>query len=274
MYTLTSGLDPNLPIEVLEFANQEEPEIDRTQVHWDRLAVPTPRSRESRFRDRSFQGVRSRSAFSALTGDLPTNSLFDDDTLPYDAATPGVPLQIPGLELWTVDAHSYSTEAALSVGLFGRLFGGDAKRVRAGVVHQAKRFTRRIKPDGKFIELGVAVRVFAATDNWDSSVQISLPNIAADAQLKRRDARVSIEVVGYSGALGRLLPAPEPLNVTTFAKYLGAFEVIQAEVFSEAGLGFIKPTLLGYGNDAPDNSSETASQDAKSGTSAHPPLVG
>jgi hypothetical protein len=50
-----------------------------------------------------------------------------------------------------------------------------------------------------------------ATTSWDLDADISIPNIAAAAQLKMKagDARIGIEIAGYSGALGDLLPGAE-----------------------------------------------------------------
>src|SRR5262249_21799316 len=95
-------------------------------------------------------------------------------------------------------------------------------------------------------QLGVAVRIFAATTDWQAGIQLTLPNLAADAQLYARDARVALEVVGYSGPLGSLLPAPERLDVESLVAYLVAFQNVQASVFSEFGLLYLTPTLISY----------------------------
>ena len=154
--------------------------------------------------------------------------------------------RVPRLERWTVQAHAYSTDVAGKVGLLGRLFGGEAKAARAGVVHEAKRFTIQRTDQDRITEYGVAVRILAATTDWEAKVQLTLPNLAADAQLNGGDARVSIDVVGYSGPLGELLPGPERLNVESLAAYLEAFHAVQAAVFGEIGLHFLTPTLLSY----------------------------
>src|SRR5262249_3340233 len=170
---------------------------------------------------------------SSLVGGLPLDTRVE-------------PWRIPVLERWTVQAHAYSTDVAGKVGLLGRLFGGEAKTARAGVVHEAKRFTIQRTEQDRITECGVAVRILAATTDWEAKVQLTLPNLAADAQLNGGDARVAIDVVGYSGPLGGLLPGPERLNVESLAAYLEAFHAVQAGVFSEAGLPFLTPTLLSY----------------------------
>src|SRR5262249_49649707 len=107
---------------------------------------------------------------SSLVGGLPLDTRVE-------------PLRIPVLERWTVQAHAYSTDVAGKVGLLGRLFGGEAKTARAGVVHEAKRFTIQRTEQDRITECGVAVRILAATTDWEAKVQLTLPNLAADAQL-------------------------------------------------------------------------------------------
>jgi hypothetical protein len=166
--------------------------------------------------------------------------------VPKAAPTSEEANRVPQLEYWTIQAHAYSNEVAAKVGILGRLFGGEATVVAAGVIHEAKRFTRLRTGEGRETEFGVAVRIFAAAINWDAALQLTLPTLAADAQLHARDARIAMEVIGYSGPLGSLLPAPRQLDVSSLADYLGAFQAIQAEVFGEKGLRFLAPTVLSY----------------------------
>ena len=190
------------------------------------------------------QGLRSE--------ELPENSLLTTED--WTRLTPEVDFEVPRLENWAVQANGYSTEVATKVGVLGRLFGGDVKRVRAGVMHEAKRFTvRKTGDDTEFI-IGVAVRIFAATTEWKANLQLTLPNLAADAQLNTSDARIGVEVVGYTGPLGTLLPSPQQLNVESFAVYLRAFNSIQEAVFGEAGLPFLAPRLLSFDDKQLSNS--------------------
>jgi hypothetical protein len=172
-------------------------------------------------------------------------------------------MRVPKLENWTVQAHAYSTDVAGKVGLLGRLFSGETRVANAGVVHEAKRFTVQRTSQDRFTEFGVSVRILAATTDWDSKLQLTLPNLAADAQLNHRDTRVAIEVVGYSGPLGSVLPAPERLDVASLAVYLDAFKSIQAAVFGEAGLAYLTPALLTY-DDSPAKASPTHERKLKS----------
>ena len=185
---------------------------------------------------------------------LPEFKLDGDETSTGDES-----LKVPRLENWTVEAHAYSMEVAGKIGLLSKLFGGDVKTVQAGVIHEAKRFTRKPTPDGREVEVGVAVRMVAGTTAWDSTLQLSLAMLAADAQLHTRDARISMEVVGFSGPLGGILPAPRQLDVTALGAYLEAFRGLQSEVFGDKGLPFLTPTFLGY-TDAESPPARTATE--------------
>ena len=150
------------------------------------------------------------------------------------------------LERWLIQAHAYSEEQAAKVSLLGRLFSGEAQRVKAGVVHDAKRFSIVKTETSRDVEIGVAVRLSVATSNMSSNFELTLPNLAADAQLNGVEARVGITVLGFAGPLGDILPAPRKLDVETCAEYVEAFRKIQAFIFGDAGWRYVIPTALSY----------------------------
>lgn len=151
------------------------------------------------------------------------------------------------LERWDVQAYAYSETEAGSVSLFASLFGGEVKHVKAGVIHEAKRFTLE-STDSHSMEIGVAVRLSVATTSLDSKINLTLPNLAANAQLHNTDTRIGISVIGYAGPLGQYLPAPSKLDVETCIEYWNAFREIQKIVFSAEGLTYVVPTVLNYEN--------------------------
>jgi hypothetical protein len=206
---------------------------------------PAPRKQEKR-RD-------------APLGDLDEleDELFADDELDDfpDRPVVGPRIRMQGetesakLEYWTVRAQVYTTEVAAKLGVLAGLFGLSGKRATAGAMHEAKRFRReRIPESGRSCEVGVAVRLIVATTEWKVDAEITVPNLAAAAQLNWDvgDARIGIEVAGYSGPLGALLPAPRQLDVSTLVDYVSAFHEIQAQVFGKIGLAFLTPTVLNY----------------------------
>jgi hypothetical protein len=153
------------------------------------------------------------------------------------------------LENWTVRAQVYTTEVAGKLNMLAGLFGLSGKRATAGAMHEAKRFRLETIPEtNRSCEVGVAVRLIVATTEWKVNAEISVPNLAAAAQLNWDvgDARIGIDVAGYAGPLGTMLPAPRQLDVSTLVDYLAAFHKIQNQVFGKVGLPFLAPTVLNY----------------------------
>jgi hypothetical protein len=165
----------------------------------------------------------------------------------------GAQNEVPKLDHWTVRAHVYTQEFAAKVSLLAGLFGASGKRVGAGAMQEAKRFSIVTTKEGKQAEFGVAIRLIAATTEWGLDVDASIPNIAAAFQIRAQagDARIGIDVSGYSGPLGALLPSPRQIDVSTLADYLAAFELIQAQVFGVDGLQFLTPTLINFDDGQP-----------------------
>jgi len=150
------------------------------------------------------------------------------------------------LERWRLEAQQYRKEHAAKVGIFGALFSGEAKTVTAGLVHEAKRFSIIRSEADREVAVGVSVRLAVATTHEDIRITLTLPNLAADAQLNHRDTRIGITVEGYGGPLGALLPAPRALDVESFASYSESFRQIQERVFGEEGWRNVAPTILSF----------------------------
>ena len=127
------------------------------------------------------------------------------------------PSAMPILDRWDVKTHKYRQEIAGKIGFLTGLFSGSGKKVSAGVIHEAKRYCVQQTAEGRKFEVGVSVRLSVATTSVDVNFELSIPNLAASAQLGQSDARIGISVVGFVGPVGDLLPAPEDLNVENFA---------------------------------------------------------
>lgn len=157
----------------------------------------------------------------------------------------------PILDRWDVKTHTYQQEAAGKVGFLTGLFEGSGKRVAAGVIHEAKRYSLTKTNENRDIEVGVSVRLSVATTSLNTDFELSIPSFAAQAQLSMSDARIGISVVGFVGAVGDLLPAPQDLNVENFSVFTNAAKEIQKRVFGPDGLDFIRPTLLSFEENTP-----------------------
>ena len=152
----------------------------------------------------------------------------------------------PPLDRWEVETHQYRTEVTANTGFFANLFKGTGKRVTAGVTQEAKLYRLGRSDDGRAVEIGVAVRLAAATSKYDAEAQLSVPNLAASAQLGLADTKIGIYVLGFAGPIGDIMPAPDNLDVENFATYRDAFVEIQKRVFGPDSVRFLSPTVLAY----------------------------
>lgn len=150
------------------------------------------------------------------------------------------------LDRWDVQSHQYTTTADVEASILARLFSTNAHVSSYGIVQEAKRFCILTSDTGRRVEFGTAVRLSVAVLATKFEAALTLPNVAAKAQLSNLRARIALSVDGYVGPLGGILPAPDNLNVENLAVYTTAFKAIQAEVFGAPGLSFLSPTLLGY----------------------------
>ncbi|WP_172328341.1 hypothetical protein [Mangrovicoccus sp. HB161399] len=155
------------------------------------------------------------------------------------------------LDRWDVRTHQYTAKMSARMSLLSGLFSGGGSDATVGVVQEAKRFVICEMPDRRPVEVGVAVRLMAAARTSEADIKLTLADIAANAQLGRFDARITISVSGFAGPLGALLPAPRELDVRSLSVYTDAFRDIQAHVFSAESQPFLAPVLLGFDDEAP-----------------------
>lgn len=152
----------------------------------------------------------------------------------------------PILDRWDVLTHKYRFTADAKLGFLGKLFSGSSKTVRAGVTQEAKQYRVDQTEDGRMVETGVAVRLAVATASFEAQTELSVPNLAAAAQLGLAETRIGIYVMGFRGPIGDIMPAPADLNVENFGGFMDAFEAIQKRVFSIDSVTLLSPTILGY----------------------------
>ena len=75
-------------------------------------------------------------------------------------------------------------------------------------------------------------------------VQLTIPQLAAAAELGYTQGRITIEVQGYTGPF-KTIPGPAGLSVEAFADYMTAFREMQSSVFAEENIHYLRPRLLG-----------------------------
>ncbi|WP_424984308.1 hypothetical protein [Microbulbifer sp. S227A] len=169
-----------------------------------------------------------------------------------ETALAGVGGGAPVLDRWDVLTHKYRFTADAKLGFLGKLFSGSGKSVRAGVTQEAKQYRLDQTDDGRVVETGVAVRLAVATTSFDAQTELSVPNLAAAAQLGLAETRIGIYVMGFRGPIGDIMPAPADLNVENFGSFMDAFEAIQKRVFSIESVPLLSPTVLGYQDTSED----------------------
>lgn len=67
----------------------------------------------------------------------------------------------------------------------------------------------------------------AAIEGAEITGTVSLPFLAAKGQTESNSARIGIEILGYNGPLGDILPAPSRLDVETCQEYVASFRKLQ-----------------------------------------------
>lgn len=199
------------------------------------------------------EDVRALDVFSARARTTPDyGEMEGGDKI---GETQEVPIGGDGLDRWDVQSHQYTAKAAVEASYLVRLFSSKTQISSYGLIQEAKRYCIRNTKIGRRFELGTSVRLSVVVFSTNFDVALTLPNIAAKAQLTDLRARIALSVDGYTGPLGELLPAPDNLNVENLAVYLNAFKTIQSQVFGSSGLRYNTPTMLGY-YDNLENSSD------------------
>jgi metacaspase-1 len=113
-------------------------------------------------------------------------------------------------------AYDLSVSAAVDVGIpiAGSVSGGFSRRV---IVLERAAFRTIAQADGTKQEWGYAVRFCVTVNKFDASMKLSLPFLAASAQVGSIEAQWMLHVVGLSGPkIDAASLAPTDLNVETF----------------------------------------------------------
>ncbi|WP_299923136.1 hypothetical protein [uncultured Pelagimonas sp.] len=163
----------------------------------------------------------------------------------FDLADAPVPIDPKTLNRHLISCTAFTRDVKGNVSFFSSLFKAEAEGKKVGVVQEAKVFFVKTDSNGVAVEHGVAVRLQVDASKFSAEANVSIPNIAAEAQLGMSDAQMEISVRGFSGFLGALLPAPDTVNLTSYAAYMEAFQKIQKHVFCEENAEYLVPVVLG-----------------------------
>jgi hypothetical protein len=91
---------------------------------------------------------------------------------------------------------------------------------------------KRIPGPEKEAQFGYAIRLCVTVNNWQSTIKVSLPFLAASAQLGTIEAQWTLDVRGLVGPLLTQLPPPTDLNVETFVLAKQSMEKIASAINS------------------------------------------
>lgn len=145
-----------------------------------------------------------------------------------------------------VQTSAYVREAEGRLKWLQSLFSSKAGFEQLGVIQETKSFVVMPTADANSqIEWGVSIRLEVEATKFASEMQISVANIAAQAQVGSSQAQMKMSVRGYAGSLGDHLPAPKSLDFASYSEYLEKFSDIQKLVFGDAGKTLHAPVALG-----------------------------
>ena len=166
------------------------------------------------------------------------------------AAAPPIPeVAASELDALRIEVHAYDTKMKGTLAALAGLVGLSADKAKIGLEHEASRFSL-VPVDGnaatatRFYKVGCAARLFVVTDKIDVSFKLTIPQLAAAAELGYTQGRITIEVQGYTGPIGTI-PVPGGLSVESFAEYMSAFQALQTAVFAAENAAYLRPRLLG-----------------------------
>lgn len=164
-------------------------------------------------------------------------ALDDDDMAQILSAEDVTTPDISAGDLENLDSglKVYSVEAGGVLRKIAGIVGFDANLAKIGLIQETMKYTVRSNPSRPGVEqvYGVSVRLLVAATDWKSDVKVTVPSVAASGELGFRTARVKIQIRGYDGDVGNLLPAPSALDVTSYTRYIVAYEKIQKKVISD-----------------------------------------
>ncbi|MEM8970799.1 MAG: alpha/beta hydrolase [Pseudomonadota bacterium] len=150
------------------------------------------------------------------------------------------------LRFFDMATHRITSTSREETNFLSRLFGVEIDAPLSVSIQEARRFNRMELESGDSVGVGVAVRMIAAATASESMPEFTMQNLAAAAQLGKRDARAAIQVIGYSGNLGHLLPPPVSLNLDTYFELKQSFEELQREVFQPGSEVNYHPQIIEY----------------------------
>ncbi|BCY09366.1 hypothetical protein [Actinoplanes sp. L3-i22] len=146
-----------------------------------------------------------------------------------------------GSELPILQQESYQMQATLAVKLGFPIATVSAADKVIAMLYGITRYTD-VVDNGHTDRYGVAIRVLLEIYNEDVDADLTLPVVAAKAQLGAVSATAQLLVHGYVGDLAAELPSWQSFDVNSYAEYRKAISAVQRQVFRD--VANIRPVLL------------------------------
>jgi hypothetical protein len=161
----------------------------------------------------------------------------------------GIPQSIDDLGNLQVQSYDLSITAAgnLNFPVVGSLGGGYSRRLVALEQTAYKEITEA----DATVRYGYAIRFCVTVNKWDASLKLSLPFLAASAEVGNISAHWVLQVIGLAGRkIDEALPPPTELNVEKFVLARQSLEKLVAAIrdqttkFEAALLSRVEPELF------------------------------
>ena len=107
----------------------------------------------------------------------------------------------------------------------------------------------------KITRWGYGYRLLVEVSGAEGAGSLSLPAIAASAELKEMQARIQLQVLGWAGddkEMWKVIPNPRPLGVDSYQQYIEAAQNVQ-RLFSRAQTSDIAPRKLSERDVSPES---------------------
>jgi hypothetical protein len=165
------------------------------------------------------------------------------DELRSAAGIPGKIAGIPqdGTQLPILQQESYQMQASLAAKLGFPIASVSTDNKIVVMLYGVTRFAD-VADNGHTYRYGVAIRVLLEIYSNELDGDLTLPVVAAKAQLGAVSASAQLLVYGYVGDLAQELPSWQSFDVNSYADYLKSVSDVRSQVLKDAAN--IKPVLL------------------------------
>jgi hypothetical protein len=153
-------------------------------------------------------------------------------------------------ELDEIDKSHFESDATFAGSLAQGLFSANASGRRIVVVEDFYRGKHCLGPSDQRILYGSAVRLRVGVSNFTGDIKLTLPFIAASAEVGSARAQYHLSVRGYKGtAIAELIPEPGDFDVQSYVGLIEKIAAIQKLITQD--IDNVVPVRLGI--EAPDN---------------------